>query len=182
MSAEPFRPGPLAAVDCSTAGDRWTLVFTRDLAHPPERVWAALTEAEQLREWAPFTANRNLGTAGDATLLMIDGDTTVDLPASIHRAEPPTLLEHTWGTDLLRWELTATDAGTRLTLHHTVSDPDWLPKVAAGWHLCLVVAEQLLDGRPVGAIRGEDALRYGWSELHDRYAERLAVPAPVSPR
>jgi hypothetical protein len=105
----------------------------------------------------------------------------VDLPASVRRAEPPTLLEYTWGKDLLRWELAVTDAGTRLTLRHTVEDRDWLPKVAAGWHLCLVVAEHLLDGAPIGAIRGEDAKNYGWEGLHDAYAEKLTNPPGASP-
>ena len=32
-----FDPGPLAAVHGESAGDRWTLVFVKDLRHPPER-------------------------------------------------------------------------------------------------------------------------------------------------
>jgi uncharacterized protein YndB with AHSA1/START domain len=89
------------------------------------------------------------------------------------RAEPPTLLEYTWGDDLLHWELTPSPSGTRVTLRHTLADPDFLPKVAAGWHLCLVVAHRLMDGEPVGPIRGQDAMSYGWQELNDAYAEKL---------
>ena len=48
-----------------------------------------------------------------------------------------------------------------------------VPKVAAGWHICLVVAERLLDGHPIGPIVGENAMRFGWQALHDAYAERL---------
>ena len=33
---------------------RWRLRFTRRLAHPPERVWAAITEREGLSAWFPF--------------------------------------------------------------------------------------------------------------------------------
>lgn len=175
MKQTTFDPGPLAEVECRATDDRWTLVFVRDLRHPPEKVWAALTEPEQLREWAPFTANKDLSSVGDATLTMIDGEIAEDLQASVRRAEPPTLLEYTWGNDLLRWELAATDSGTRLTLRHTIDDRDWVPKVAAGWHLCLVVAEHLLDGQPIGPIRGENALNYGWQALHDAYAEKLAI-------
>lgn len=177
MNPPPFEPGPLAAVDGHAGDDRWTLVFIRDLPHPPEKVWAALTEPAQLRQWSPYTADRDLGSVGEATLTMLDGDTAVDLPtALVSRAEPPTLLEYTCGPDVLRWELAAVDAGTRLTLRHTVSDRESLPKVAAGWHLCLVVAEHLLDGQPIGPIRGADARNFGWEELHDAYAEKLAVP------
>ena len=174
MSRAKFEPGPLSAVECLAADGRWTLVFVRDVGHPPAKVWMALTDPAQLGEWAPFTSDRDLGSVGDATLTMIDGDSSEDLAASVRRAEPPTLLEYTWGSDVVRWELEATDSGTRLTLRHTLDDPDLIPKVAAGWHLCLVVADRLLEGRPVGPIRGEDARNYGWEELHDAYAERLA--------
>jgi uncharacterized protein YndB with AHSA1/START domain len=181
MNGPTFDPGPLAEVDARATDGRWTLVFARDLHHPPEKVWAALTDPAQLREWAPFSSDRNLGRVGDATLTMIDGDTSQDMTASVHRAEPPTLLEYTWGTDLLRWELAAIDSGTRLTLRHTVQNREMLPKVAAGWHLCLVVAEHLLDGDPVGPIRGADARNYGWDELHDAYAEKLSITGTGSP-
>ena len=170
---EAFDPGPLAEV-ATELGDRtWTLVFVRDLRHPPALVWAALTEPEQLDEWAPFVADRDLGSPGDATLTMVDGDVREDLPATVIRAEPPRLLEYTWGEDRLRWELEPTPGGTRLTLRHVATDPDLIPKVAAGWHLCLVVAERLLDGEPIGPIRGQDAMNYGWEDLHDAYAKRL---------
>lgn len=179
MNPADFEPGPLAEVDCRATGDRWTVVFVRDLHHPPQKVWAALTEPAQLQEWAPFTADRDLGRAGEATLTMIDAGTTVDQAATVRRAEAPTLLEYTWGDDVIRWELAPTAVGTRLTLRHTVEAPDWVPKVAAGWHLCLVVADRLLAGRPVGPIRGEDAKNYGWQALHDAYAEKLGVDGPV---
>ena len=174
MNRMSYQPGPLAEVDRAATDDgRWTLVFVRDLRHPPAKVWAALTEPGQLSEWAPFVADRDLGSVGDATLTMIDGDVSEAMAASVRRVEPPTLLEYTWGKDLLRWELAPTGSGTRLTLRHTVQDEDWLPKVAAGWHICLDVAERLLDGRPIGPIRGSEAMNFGWGELNDSYAARL---------
>jgi uncharacterized protein YndB with AHSA1/START domain len=169
-----FDPGPLADVATETGDGTWTLVLVRDLRHPPALVWAALTEPEQLDQWAPFAADRDLGNPGDATLTMVDGDIREDMPATVLRAEPPRLLEYTWGEDRLRWELEPTAGGTRLTLRHTATDPDLLAKVAAGWHLCLVVAERLLDGEPIGVIRGSDAMNYGWEDLHEAYAKRLA--------
>jgi uncharacterized protein YndB with AHSA1/START domain len=175
MNRTTFELGPLAHVESRPSGGRWTLVFVRDLRHPPDTVWAALTDPTQLREWAPFTTDRDLGQAGDATLTMIDGDVAEDLPATVTHAEPPTLLEYTWGEDLLRWELAPTERGTRLTLQHTIQDRDWVPKVAAGWHICLVVAELLLDGTPFGPVRGEDARNYGWDDLNKAYADTLGI-------
>jgi uncharacterized protein YndB with AHSA1/START domain len=181
MNRTSFEPSRLAEVDCRTAGDQWTLVFVRDLKHSPERVWAALTEPAQLSEWAPYTSSRELDSPGDATLTMIDGDVAEDLSAKVTQAERPTLLEYTWGTDLLRWELVPTAKGTRLTLLHTIKDRDWVPKIAAGWHLCLDVAERLLDGQPIGPIRGSEALQFGWGRLNEAYAVMLGIPATDLP-
>lgn len=175
MNRDTFDPGPLVDVDCEPGDDRWTLVFVRDLRHPPQKVWAALTQPAQLRQWSPYTADRDLGGVGDATATMIDGAESMELALSVRQAKPPVLLEYTLGTDLLRWDLVGTREGTRLTLRHTVQSRDWMPKVAAGWHLCLLVAERLLDGDPIGPIVGSDAHNYGWDELHDRYAEKLGV-------
>ena len=164
-------PGPLA----DATADGPTLVLVRDLRHPPAKVWAALTDPERLEQWAPFAAARSLAAVGDTTLTMIDGDSRTDLPATVRRAEEPTLLEYTWGGDLLRWELEPAGSGTRLTLRHTVAQTDMLAMVAAGWHLCLVVAEHLLDGHPVGVIRGRDAMNHGWQSLRESYADRLGI-------
>lgn len=170
-----FDPGPLAEVSYHHEDDRWTLVFVRVLRHSPEAVWAALTDPAQIGAWAPYTADRDLARPGAATLTLIDGDTAEDLPAEVTRAEPPSLLDYTWGTDVLRWELAPSGSGTELTLRHIVGGPEWLSKAAAGWHLCLVVAAHLLDGEPIGPIRGRAAMDYGWQGLDDAYAARLGV-------
>jgi uncharacterized protein YndB with AHSA1/START domain len=171
---EAFDPGPLADVDTEVGEGTWTLVLSRDLRHAPAMVWAALTEPAQLQEWGPFTADRDLGSPGEATLTLIDGDVHQDIAATVIRAERPRLLEYTWGPDRLRWELDPIAGGTRLTLRQQTADPDMLSKAAAGWHLCLVVAERLLDGNPIGPIRGRDATNYGWDDLNEAYAKRLA--------
>jgi uncharacterized protein YndB with AHSA1/START domain len=176
MDPRDFDPGPLADVHCVTDADPPTVVFVRSLRHSPEKVWAALTEPDQLRAWSPYTADRNLGYTGPATLRMLEGGAErEELPGSVTRAEPPRLLEYTWGTDRLEWRLDAVDSGTRLTLRHTVQGIEWVPKVAAGWHLCIVVLEAALDGKPIGPIVGQDAMRYGWQDLNDAYAKELGV-------
>ncbi|GHJ48128.1 hypothetical protein Cs7R123_54700 [Catellatospora sp. TT07R-123] len=166
-------PTPLLDAQCEPNGRRWTLALVRELPHPPRTVWAALTDPEQINRWAPYDADRDLGTTGGAVLTMVDGDQRHDLPAEVRRAEPPVLLAHTWGEDGLRWELAAAAAGTRLTLRHTTADRDWLPQVAAGWHLCLDVLARLLDGEPVQPIRGQSAMDHGWPALRDAYAATL---------
>lgn len=58
---EEYTPGPAAGAEIQKDGEKWTLVLVRDLPHPPAKVWQALTDPEQLREWAPFDSDRNLG-------------------------------------------------------------------------------------------------------------------------
>jgi len=170
-----FDPGPLGDARVVPADAGWTLIFVRELPHPPGVVWQALTDPAELDQWAPFAADRDLGTPGAATLTMVDGATRRPLPATVRQAREPELLEYAWGDELLRWELAATAGGTRLTLRHTLAQqPGQDAKIAAGWHLCLAVLARLLDGDPVGVIRGQAALEHGWEQLRAGYAERFA--------
>jgi uncharacterized protein YndB with AHSA1/START domain len=167
--------GPLADATVAADGAAWTLVFVRTLPHPPEKVWAALTDPARLDQWAPFAAARDLSRTGETTLAMVDGPDRTDLPATVLRADAPTLLEYTWGDDRLRWELTPAGDGTTLTLRHTFALRDEAPMFLAGWHLCVAVLARLLAGDPVGVIRGRDATAYGWEELRAAYARKLSV-------
>lgn len=173
MSRKNYKPTRIETIEAHPDGDRWTLVFVRDLSHPPERVWKALTDPSDLREWAPFDPDRDLGTPGTATLTLAGGDGSETYSASVRRAEAPVLLEYVWDKDLLRWELEPTATGTRLTLRHTVQDKPWIPKVAAGWHMCLDLADRFMAGVPAGRIVAEEAMEYGWQELHDAYSDQV---------
>ena len=168
-----WEPGPAAGARLE-GGEPWTLIFVRRLRQPPAVVWRALTDPAELDQWAPFTAARDLNETGDTTLTMVDGDERVDLAATVLRAEPPRLLEYTWGDDRLRWELEPAGAGTRLTVRHTLADRGVEDQVAAGWHICVVVLQHLLDGGPTGVIRGEAAREHGFEELREAYAKKFA--------
>jgi hypothetical protein len=80
----------------------------------------------------------------------------------------------------VRWELAPVPGGTRLTLRQTLTDRDWAAKVAAGWHICLAVADRLLDGDPVGPIVGQNARNYGWDDLSEAYPKRLGPARSVA--
>ena len=103
-----YQPSPIGEASVRNDDGRLTLVFVKDLAHPPESVWAALTDPDELREWAPFDAPRSLAVLGPVTLVMAGGDGTEHSPAVVTRAEAPRLLEYTWEKDFLRWELAPT--------------------------------------------------------------------------
>src|SRR5258707_10304088 len=95
---EQYELGPARGAQVRKDGEKWTLVLVRELRHPPEKVWQALTDPAQLREWAPFDADGTLGKVGSTVKL-----TTVGAPA-LHvtetrgtRADAPKVLEYNWG-------------------------------------------------------------------------------------
>ena len=175
MLTEDYQPGPVAQVSCDEEGGRITLIFVREMRHPPEKIWAALTEVKQIELWAPFSPDRDLTDTGLATLKMNDGSKPERLSSTVNRVIPPRLLEYTWGDNLLLWELSPTDRGTRLTLHHTVENREWIASASAGWHMCLDIAELLIDGYVIGPIIGRAAMKYGWDRLHNFYKSVLSI-------
>ena len=48
---------------------RWRLRFTRALAHPPEKVWRAITEPEHLQAWFPQRITGDWVVGGTADVL-----------------------------------------------------------------------------------------------------------------
>ena len=181
-SDETYSPGAAHGARIEKHGESWTLVLVRELAHPPAKVWKALTEPEQLREWAPFDSDRNLGATGTATLTTVGSPTPHITQAQIKRAEAPRILEFTWGGQDIRWELEpAGNSGTRLTLWHNI-DRRFIAMGAAGWHLCIDVMDRFIDGHPVGRIVGPDAMKFdGWQRLHGEYAKQFGVETPAWP-
>lgn len=166
-----YEPGAAAGAQVLKDGERWTLMVVRELRHPPSLVWQALTDPEQLREWAPFDADRSLAATGPVKL------STVGTPqvseSTVKRAEEPKLLEHTWGHFDLRWELEPLGNGTRLTLWQNI-DRRFISWGAAGWHVCFDVLDHHLGGEPLGRIVGPDALKLsGWQRLTTEYAAQF---------
>jgi uncharacterized protein YndB with AHSA1/START domain len=179
---EQYTPGPAAGAQVQKEGDKWTLILVRELRHSPEKVWQALTDPAHLREWAPFDADRNLGTAGTPVKL-----TTVGAPSphvtetTVTRAEAPKLLEYNWGGQDIRWLLESVAGGTRLTLWHNI-DRRFISMGAAGWHICMDVLDRLLGGTPIGRIVAGDALKFsGWRRLNAEYAKQFEVETPNWP-
>jgi uncharacterized protein YndB with AHSA1/START domain len=168
-----YQPGSAHGTETRTEDGRTILVVVRELGHPPEKVWSALTEPEHLLEWAPFDASRNLSQLGSTQLNMAGGPAPQPLTCDVRRADRPRVLEYTWGEDVLRWELEPTAQGTRLTLHHTLSDEKWMPQVGAGWHICLDVLEFVLAGEPIGRIVADEARAHGWERLSAEYGAAL---------
>ena len=174
-----YVPGPASGAEIRKDGENWTLVLSRELRHSPDRVWQAITDPAQLREWAPFDADGSLGTAGaTVTLTTVGAPTPHVTETHVTRAEAPRLLEYKWGGFDMRWELEAIGGGTRLTLWHNI-DRRFISMGAAGWHVCLDVLDRLLAGDPIGRLVGPAVMKLGgWQRLNGEYAKQFGVEAP----
>lgn len=175
MSRENYQPGPAAGAEVRKEGENWTLVLVRDLRHPPKKVWQALTEPDHLREWAPFDADRSLGSPGAVKLTTVNAPTPQVSETIVKRAEAPKLLQYSWGDSDLRWQLEPLGKGTRLTLWHNI-DRRFISWGAAGWHICFDVLDRFLGGEPIGRRVGTETMKFdGWQRLQAEYAKQFAV-------
>jgi uncharacterized protein YndB with AHSA1/START domain len=169
-----YRPGPATGAEVRKQGDNWTLIVVRELRHPPQKVWQALTDPAELREWAPYDADRSLGSVGPVTLTTVGAPTPTVSESRVTRAEAPKLLEYKWGDHEMRWQLEPLDGGTRLTLWHNI-DRRYISMGAAGWHICIDVLDQFLAGEPLGRIVGSDAMKFEWPRLNAEYAKQFGA-------
>ena len=97
---------------------------TVQLAHPPERVWAALTTAEGLGAWFGNEATIDLRPGGTAWMRWTEEGFTAHM--RVERVEEPRVFGFTWGIyglpeddprrTYVEFTLEPAGAGTRLTV------------------------------------------------------------------
>jgi len=178
---EAYAPGPAMEARVEKDGEQWTLILERELRHPPDKVWQALTDPAHLREWAPFDADANLAATGPVQLTWAATGRTME--AQVKRAEAPRALE----VGDMRWELepipSSSGSGTRLRLWHRI-DRRFITWGAAGWQICFDVLDRLLSGTPIGRLIGSPALP-DWRRLTAEYARQFGsddAPQPAQSR
>jgi uncharacterized protein YndB with AHSA1/START domain len=155
----------------TTNEGRFALRFERRLAHPPEAVWRAITDVAQLRSWfveiLDYDRSQLQFAAGARLTYVPKGD--LDLPADhgeVIRFKPPRLLEYTWGTEVLRWELSPDgDTGCRLVFTNIGDNPGTAAAVAPGWHIGLDKLAALLDG--------DAGYEPPWDQIQQAYVRSL---------
>jgi uncharacterized protein YndB with AHSA1/START domain len=132
-----------------TGDSRPAVRLERQLPDPPEVVWSALTEREQLRGWFPcdvVVAGGEWRVGARITVPFPPELIDMTLAGEVLEVDRPYRLAFSWGDEVLRFELTPRDGGTRLVLI------DELPasaaaRNAAGWDVCL---DNLAGHKPAG--------------------------------
>lgn len=147
--------------------------FERRYDAPPEQVWAALTEPEQLGGWLARAVRWSLAPGDEYELAFDDGSAGGRVVA----VEAERLLELTWSSpgepeSVVRFELRpAGGGGCVLVLEHTRLTGEARAGYGAGWQSHLENLESLLAGTSTG---GADGWWERFRELQPEY-EALAA-------
>jgi uncharacterized protein YndB with AHSA1/START domain len=126
--------------------EKRTLVLERELPHPPEKIWRALTQPHLLEEWLMKTDFKPV--LGHRFTFRADWG-SVD--CKVLALEPNRCLSYTWeamGLEcVLTWTLDPAPAGTRLRMEQSgflTSQERAYQGAAAGWRTFLSDLEIIL--------------------------------------
>jgi len=134
-----------------TAAGMRSVVVEREIPHPPDKIWRALTQPHLIEEWLmrndfePIVGHRfNLRRNPKPDLNIV-----VDCRVLV--VEPNKTLSYTWTAydlkSVVTWTLTPTSTGTRLRMEQSGFRPDQKQAyggASAGWRQFLANLEQVL--------------------------------------
>lgn len=130
-----------------TATETRTVVVEREISHPPERIWRALTQSHLIGEWLMkndfrpdkghrFNFNADWGSVGGEVRTVVPNET----------------LSYTWETrdltSVVTWTLAPTEAGTLLRMEQTGFRPDqrsYYQGAVVGWRRFFSNLEEVLS-------------------------------------
>ena len=130
-----------------------SLVIERVFAHPPEKLWRALTESPLLAQWLmkndfePATGKKFQFRAEPVP----NWDGIIDCEVLV--VEPLKQLSYTWASmgmsSAVLWTLTPADGGTHVRMEHSGFGPNQKAAYQGatyGWQKFLGNLEKVLDG------------------------------------
>src|SRR5690606_21372446 len=128
------------------ASETLSVVVERDIAHPPEKIWRALTQPHLIEEW--LMKNQFKPVVDHRFNLSADWG-TVD--CQVQSVEVNRALSYTWDTKDLKsvvvWTLTPTSGGTLLRMEQSGFRQDQQPYyrgATVGWPRFLDELERVL--------------------------------------
>ena len=130
----------------NTATETLCVVVERELPHPPEKIWRALTQPHLIEEW--LMKNDFEPVVGHRFNFRADWG-AVD--CQVLAVEPNKMVSYSWGAyglgSVVTWTLTPTSAGTHLRMEQSGFPPDqpqYYQGAKAGWPRFFAALEQVL--------------------------------------
>jgi len=130
-----------------------TLVIEKEMSHPPEKIWRALTEGPLIKQW--LMDNDFQPVVGNKFQFRSTPVPNWDgiIASEVLVIEPNKKLSFSWATmgmeSVVTWTLAATGAGTLVRMEHSgfASDQDAAYKGAKyGWQMFIGNLERVLAG------------------------------------
>jgi len=128
------------------ATETLSVVVERDIPHPPEKIWRALTQPHLIEEW--LMKNDFQPVVGHRFDLRADWGV---VGCHVLAVEPNKVLSYTWVAygleSVVTWTLTPTSTGTHLRMEQSGFRPDQQQAyqgARGGWPRFLAALEQVL--------------------------------------
>ncbi|MBO2450808.1 SRPBCC domain-containing protein [Actinomadura barringtoniae] len=150
-----------------------TLRFERRLAHPPAKVWRAVSDPAQMGSWFPTAVEAEL-RPGAPMRFTFPEEAVVDgsWDGEVLEVDPPKVYMFRWNADVLRFEIIPEGDGCLLVFTQTLGGGAvgrlGAGRTAAGWDTCLDVLAAGLDGTTVEP-------RTDWLTPMEGYIEKFGI-------
>lgn len=156
-----------------TVDGKPTLRFERRLAHPPAKVWRAVSDPAEMAHWFPAKVEADLRPGAPMRFTFPD-EAVVDgvWDGEVLEVDPPKVFMFRWNDDVLRIELIPVDEGCLLVFTQTMGGGEagrlGAGRTAAGWDTCLDELAGRLAGETVPP-------RTDWLGPMERYIEKFGL-------
>lgn len=145
---------------------RYALRFERFFSYKPEDVFRVITNPSYFSQWYPFaTGEMELRSGGKIAFDDGEGSTYEGI---ITELKKPHTFEFREVDDLIQISLLEEDEGCQMAFTHIFDDKEMAMYTAAGWHRCLDVLHQIVNGHPVEWKDNSAELRGFYREAFDR--------------
>jgi uncharacterized protein YndB with AHSA1/START domain len=128
------------------AAETRSVVVEREISHPPEKIWRALTQPHLIEEWLMKNDFKPVMDHRFSLSAEWGG-----VACQVKAVEPNRTLSYTWDTkdleSVVTWTLTPTATGTRLRMEQAGFRPDQEPYyrgAKGGWPRFLAALEMVL--------------------------------------
>src|SRR5271165_4334428 len=128
----------------TTATETLSVVVEREIPHPPEKIWRALTQPQLIEEWL---MKNDFKPVVDHRFKFSADWGSVD--CQVMTVEPNKTLSYTWGAfglgTVVTWTLTPAGSGTHLRMEQSgfsPKHPQFYEGAKGGWPKFLAALEQ----------------------------------------